>query len=216
MPSKGVKFSPSKHRIAKLSQNPRTAATRQWERNMSGLTLALHRADKAATVARSRAIKNLEKASDWGTLSVDTQNERKNSAVGEVNRKRDVKKKALRDEWIAKHGDDQEEEDKSLDVSSSDLELEEDKSLAVPSSESSSEDGVNDEENMSEGAEEVDGEDEGGDLSKDDIASIGDMLATIRARQYAEHVAMVAEMEAEGEQMRGKETPDDYEFGFID
>jgi hypothetical protein len=81
MPSKGVKFSPSKHRIAQLSQNPHTAATRQWERNMSGLTLALHRADKAASVARSRAIKNLEKASDWGTLSADIQNERKNSAI---------------------------------------------------------------------------------------------------------------------------------------
>jgi hypothetical protein len=184
MPSKGVKFSPSKHRIAKLSQNPRTAATRQWERNMSGLTLALHRADKAAMVARSRAIKNLEKASDWGTLSADTQNERKNSAVGEVNRKRDVKKKGLRDEWIAKHRDG---DDDSAEVI--------------------------DDQNESEGAEEVDGEDEAGELSKDDIESIGDMLSKIRVRQYAEHVALVAQLESEGEKMRGKETPDDYEFG---
>src|ERR1700694_653129 len=32
-------------------------------------------------------------------------------------------------------------------------------------------------------------------------------------RQYAEHVALVAQLESEGEKMRGKETPDDYEFG---
>ena len=157
-------------------------------------------------VARSRVIKNLEKASDWGTLSADTQKERKNSAVGGVNRKRDVKKKGLRDEWIAKHSDDQEEEDKSLAESSSE-------STSESSSEDDHSDEVMDYQNESEGAEEVDGEDEVGELSKDDIESIGDMLSKIRERQYAEHVALVAQLESEGEKMRGKETPDDYEFG---
>ena len=67
--------------------------------------------------------------------------------------------------------------------------------------------------NESDAAEEVDGEDEVGELSKDDMENIGDMLAKIRERQYAEHVALVAQLEAEGEKMCGKETPDDYKFG---
>jgi hypothetical protein len=74
---------------------------------------------------------------------------------------------------------------------------------------------VIDDPNESEGAEEVDGEDaitEAGELSKDDIESIGNMLSKIRATQYAEHLAMVAQLEAEGEKMSGQETPDDYEF----
>jgi hypothetical protein len=181
---------------------------------MSGLTLALHRADKAASVARSRAVKALEKTSEWATLSAQSQVERKHLAIQEVNRKRDAKKKALRDEWIAKHGDNPEEEGQSSEGSLS----EDDSGSAVIADEGGGEvmhhlEGQEDEE-----ADEWEDEKEGdrdfktGDLSIDDT-ELGEMLSEIRARQYAEHLALVAQLEEEGEKMRGQETPDDYVFG---
>jgi hypothetical protein len=49
-------------------------------------------------------------------------------------------------------------------------------------------------------------------LNKDQIQSLGDKLTAIRAQQYQEHIALVNHMQAEGEQLHSKETPDDYDF----
>jgi hypothetical protein len=221
MPSKGIDFSPPKRRVNKLSQNPRTVATRQWEQGLSGLTLALHRADKAATVARSRALKKLVGSSGWSKLSGNVQEERKQLAIEVVNAKRDAKKKKLRSTWIEKHGDqsdgsDEEVEDgqpPSVDGSEAELMMD-----IIDQSNSDSESSVDEAEDKgssdSEIAEEVESDQsDDAELNEDQIQSLGDKLAAIRAQQYQEHIALVNRMQAEGEQLHGKETPDDYDFG---
>ena len=66
----------------------------------------------------------------------------------------------------------------------------------------------------SEIAEEVESDQsDDAELNEEQIESLGDKLAAIRAQQYQEHVALVNRMQAEGEQLQGKETPDDYDFG---
>jgi len=61
MPSRGINFTVPKQRKKLFSQNPRTTATRQWEKSLTGLSLTYRYTDKAATVARSHALTKLTK-----------------------------------------------------------------------------------------------------------------------------------------------------------
>ena len=89
MPSKGINFSStkSKTKSSDLSSNPRTTATRKWEHELGGLSLALHRVNKAATVARGRAIAKVKATSTYAEASEEIREKLLQEAIDDVNQK---------------------------------------------------------------------------------------------------------------------------------
>ena len=85
-----------------LSKNKATVGTRRYEKEQHGLRAALLKADKAASVARSRARKCLHGNDEWKKLSGDEQRVKELETIEVINFKRDKKKKGLRAEWTGK------------------------------------------------------------------------------------------------------------------
>jgi len=77
----------------KLSDNPATVRTREYERSQIGVQAAFRKADTAASVARSRARKALQESAGWGDMSAKEQASAIHAAETKINRKRDTKKK---------------------------------------------------------------------------------------------------------------------------
>jgi len=210
MPSKGINFGVPKRRTAQLSQNPRTTANRTWEGGLSGLTLALYRTDKAATVGRTRAIKALKSSAEWSILTVEEQNLRIQAAVDEVNRKRDIKKETAKELWMEIHGDG-DEADKEGDDMTENLMSEEDEE--IPSMESF--ENKFEEREESEEAEEVEesSDDQEGEFTNEEAKHLHSRLLELRTQQRKEAEEFIQSVEAFGETRKGKEIPDDYEIG---
>jgi len=227
MPSKGINFSQAKARTASLSTNPRTSATRKWEQELGGLSLALHRVNKAATVARGRAIAKVKKEPSWIHANQEIRDRMIKDAVDEVNRNREIKKEQAKVEWRALHEEEEEDkevEDESMDDSDGASDEADNERAGDQDSESSS--GEEGEEEYSEGdsedtnggeseAEEVDDEDdeESQDLTEEQRKALNNRLLTLRAKQGEEYEGFIGRVEAQAKSQRGKETPDDYEFG---
>ena len=228
MPSKGINFSQAKPWTASLSINPRTAATRKWENDLSGLSLALHRVNKAATVARGHAITKVKKESLWIHASQEIHDKMIQEAVDEVNRNCDVKRQEARDKWRAMHAEEKDEVEgnESVGVNSEggshegeDEMSEEDVSESVSEGESeaeySEEDSDDSDEEEGSEAEEVDEEDEGDglELTEEQREALNDRLLTLRTKQGQEYESFIGTVEAQAKSRKGKETPDDYKFG---
>src|SRR5438046_8730512 len=96
MPSKGINFSStkSKTKSSDLSSNPRTTATHKWEHELGGLSLALHCVNKAATVARGRAIANVTATSLYAEASEELREKLMQEAVDDANHKGALKRAA--------------------------------------------------------------------------------------------------------------------------
>ena len=99
----------SRSSVQPMSSYRRTIANPEWEKSLTGLSLAYHRADKGATVARGRALTKLTKRHDWTSLSSEEQQRLIQESIEKVNINRDLKKKQAKDEWIALHGDAEED-----------------------------------------------------------------------------------------------------------
>lgn len=210
-----------------MSTNPRTSATRKWEQDLGGLSLALHRVNKAATVARGRAIAKVKKGPLWMNANQENRDRMIKDAVDEVNRNREMKKEQATVEWRAMHGKEEEDEgveDESMGDSDGESDDSDNESVGDEDSESGS--GEESEEEYSEGdsedtdggeseAEEVDDEDDGEstDLTEEQRKALNNRLLTLRAKQGEEYEGFIGMVEAQAKSQRGKETPDDYEFG---
>ena len=227
MPSKGINFSStkSKTKSSDLSSNPRTAATRKWEHELGGLSLALHRVNKAATVARGRAIAKVKASSTYAEASKEIREKLLQEAIDDVNQKRDLKRAEAEQQWIELYAeeddrkckedeimqvdDEGEDDDEEVDVDSS-------TSDSVESEESDSdesEDEEDEKEDYSE-AEESDEEDEEDvKLSQEQQDALTNKLLELRTRQSQEQQAFIARLEAQAKARGKPETPDDYVFG---
>ena len=227
MPSKGINFSStkSKTKSSDLSSNPRTAATRKWEHELGGLSLALHRVNKAATVARGRAIAIVKASSTYAEASKEIREKLLQEAIDDVNQKRDLKRAEAEQQWIELYAeeddrkckedeimqvdDEGEDDDEEVDVDSS-------TSDSVESEESDSdesEDEEDEKEDYSE-AEESDEEDEEDvKLSQEQQDALTNKLLELRTRQSQEQQAFIARLEAQAKARGKPETPDDYVFG---
>lgn len=86
-----------------LSNKSTTVRTREYEHSLTGLRAALLKADKAASVARSRARKAICTNSDW-LLSAQQQGPAIEAAVLKINLNRDEKKKRLTRLWKEQGG----------------------------------------------------------------------------------------------------------------
>jgi len=225
MPSRGINFAVPKQRNKLLSQNPRTTATRRWEKSLTGLSLAYHRADKAATVARSRAMTRLMKRHDWTSLSSEEQQHLIEEAIENVNINRDLKKRQAKDEWIALHGDVEEDAMKIDDVDEETEEYddeedymkedEEDEEGEGEEEEDDEEDNDNDDEVSEYISEAEEGEDNfDQELTEASRKALDEDLLLLRKRQGEEHSAFIKQIEEIAKAWEGKEVPDDYVFGF--
>src|SRR5579859_740025 len=107
MPSKGINFSSAKPKVKSsgLSSNPKTAATRKWEHDLGGLSLALHRVNKAATVARGRAITKVKATTTYTEASEEIRQKLLQEAIDSVNQKRDLKRAEAEQQWIELYGE---------------------------------------------------------------------------------------------------------------
>lgn len=236
MPSKGINFSStkSKTKSSALSTNPRTTATRKWEHELGGLSLALHRVNKAATVARGRAIAKVKSTSTYAEAGKDVREKLVQEAIDEVNQKRDLKRAEAQQQWIELYGEkdrwdkdnemmqvDEEEEDDDEDGGDEDSSIsksiESDGLEEEPSDdeEEESDDEEEDEEDYS-AAEEVDSEaDEDEDdveLSQEQQEALTNKLLELRERQSHEQQKFIKRLEAQAS-LRGRpETPDEYVF----
>jgi hypothetical protein len=227
MPSRGINFATPKQRRDDYSQHSRTAATREWERGLTGLSLALHRADKAASVARSRAIATVKKAPGWASLSSDEQQDRIQKAIERVNTKRELKRKEAEEQWMHMHADSQQSIGSlEVDVIGSDGKKRaiEDKVMEEEGEDEEMDAGENekdylrdDDENeewcddISEAEEGEDSSDEA--LTEESRTSLHENLLLLRERQREEHQAFIQQIEQIGKACEGTEMPDDYVFG---
>src|SRR5436190_23713482 len=225
MPSRGINFAVPKQRKKLFSQNPRTTATRQWEKSLTGLSLAYRRADKAATVARSRAITKLTKRHDWTSLSSEEQQRLIEEAVEKANINRDLKKKQAKDEWSALHGDTEEEAMKidDADEEMEDYDDEEDYTKEGEEGEGEEEendenDNDNDDDEVSEYISEAEeGEDKSDqELMEESRKALNEDLLSLMKRQGEEHSAFIKQIEEMAMAWEGKEVPYDYVFGVIE
>src|SRR5439155_14890085 len=227
MPSKGINFSStkSKTKSSDLSSNPRTAATRKWEHELGGLSLTLHRVNKAATIARGCAIAKVKASSTYAKASKEIREKLLQEAIDDVNQKRDLKRAEAEQQWIELYAeeddrkckedeimqvdDEGEDDDEEVDVDSS-------TSDSVESEESDSDESEDEEdkkEDYSE-AEESDEEDEEDvKLSQEQQDALTNKLLELRTRQSQEQQAFIARLEAQAKARGKPETPDDYVFG---
>jgi len=218
MPSRGINFAVPKQRKKLFSQNPRTTATRQWEKSLTGLSLAYHRADKAATVARGRAITKLTKRHDWTSLSSEEQQRLIEESIEKVNTNRDLKKKHAKDEWIALHGDAEEEAMKIDDVDEEMEEYDDEEEYMKDDKEGEEddeEDNDNDDDKVSEYISEAEeGEDNSNqELTEESRKALNEDLLLLMKRQGEEHSAFIKHIEEMAKAWEGKEVPDGYVFG---
>ena len=128
MPSKGINFSStkSKTKSSDLSSNPRTAATRKWEHELGGLSLALHRVNKAATVARGRAIAKVKASSTYAEASKEIREKLLQEAIDDVNQKWDLKRAEAEQQWIELYAEEDDRKCKEDEIMQVDDEGEDD------------------------------------------------------------------------------------------
>lgn len=236
MPTKGINFSSTKHKAnsSVFSSNPRTAATRKWEHELGGLSLALHRVNKAATVARGRAIAKVKSSSMYAEANEDIREKLLKEAIDEVNRKRDLKRAEAQREWIELYGEedhqdkndemkqvneekedgDEGEDDKYSSISES-IDGDEDANDGLEEGYDEEEDEDEDEEDDYSQAEEDDGDgdEEVVELSQEQQEALTNRLLELRAYQAHEQEAFIARLEARANARGALETPDDYVFG---
>jgi hypothetical protein len=217
MPSKGINF---------LSAKPKVkSSTRKWEHDLGGLSLALHRVNKAATVARGRAITKVKATTTYTEASEEIR-QKWLQAIDNVNQKRDLKRAEAEQQWIELYGEeddlsrkhdemqadeDGEDDDEGRDVDSSTSE-------SVESQEGDngeSEDDVVEEEDYSEAEEddEGDAEEEDVELSQEQQEALTNKLLVLRVRQSQEQQAFIAMLETRAKTRGVPERPDDYVFG---
>src|SRR5438876_11036635 len=225
MPSKGINFSStkSKTKSSDLSSNPRTAATRKWEHELGGLSLALHRVNKAATVARGRAIAKVKASSTYAEASKEIREKLLQEAIDDVNQKRDYAEqqwielyaeeddRKCKEDEIMQVDDEGEDDDEEVDVDSS-------TSDSVESEESDSdesEDEKDEKEDYSEAEESDEGDEDEEDveLSQEQQDALTSKLLRLRTCQSQEQQAFIARLEAQAKARGKPETPDDYVFG---
>ena len=218
MPSSGISFAASKRRNQKLSQKPRTAATRRWEQGLGGLSLALHRIDKAASVARSRAVAKLERSLNWTSMTADEREHRKHEVIEDINCKRDEKRRKARDEWNQTHGDKLEAEcntdDSDQEIATNDDDMK-DNIIEECASEAEAASDSEEEGYMSEAEEVSDNIDSGDEITEEGQKTLHERLHSIWSQQIQSQQQLLDKLEAEGKAKIGQEVPDDYEFGNI-
>ena len=147
-------------------------------------------------------------------------------AVDEVNHNREMKREQARCEWSALHEEEEEEEEEDESMDDSEGESDEVDNEGARDCDSVSTSGEQSEEESSEGdneymdgegseAEEGDEEDdeESPDFTKEQRKALNDRLLTLRAKQGEEYQGFIGRVEAQTKSRKGKETPDDYEFG---
>jgi len=148
-------------------------------------------------------------------------------AVDEVNCNRETKREQATNEWRALHKEEEEDkemEDESMDDSEGESDEANNERAGDKDSESGS--GEESEEDYSEGdsedtdgegseAEEVDNEDdeESPDLTEEQQKALNNRLLTLRAKQGEEYQGFIGRVEAQAKGQKGKETPDDCQFG---
>ena len=172
MPSKGINFSStkSKTKSSDLSSNPRTTATRKWEHELGGLSLALHHVNKAATIARGRAIAKVKATSTYAEASEEIREKLLQEAIDDVNQKGDLKRAEAEQQWIELYAEEDDRKCKEDEIMQVDDEGEDDdEEVDVDSSTS---DSVESEESDSDEWE--DEEDEKEDYSEAEESDEGD------------------------------------------
>src|SRR5436190_1686686 len=108
----------------KLSDNPTTVRTREYECSQTGLKAAYRKADTAASVARSRARNALQQSTGWGAMSAEEQGNAVQAAEATINRKRDEKKKTLASMWKGMRGNFRDEVFGDMDLDDEDMAME--------------------------------------------------------------------------------------------
>ena len=239
MPSKGISFTAAKPRTkpSTLSTNPKTAATRKWERDLGGLTLALHRINKAATVAKSRATKKLKSLTTYTTANESIREKLLNDAIAEIERKRDAKREEAHREWIElygekgedRHGDEEEEMEEEGQKDSVTFNIDGEAKVDEKHAEPEFDDGDGDDDDDVEEEEE---EDEGSEYSEaveapvdevdvgvDELSPVQQEVLTgrlfaLRQRQAREHQEFIKSVECAAKERKLPETPDDFIFGY--
>lgn len=200
MPTKGINFGSRKQRrsVSQLSLNPHTKATRKWEDELQGLTLANHRIDKAASVEKSRARQKLRSSAEWSSLTPTEQEQREQDMCIQIDLKRAQKKVDARKAWVAKHGD------VATDVKGLEDTLE-------GMGEVETEGDV--EESDGSQAEECSEDEEAVKLTDEHKRGIFERLHGVWEVQRIEAQRLLDDLENEGRGKEGKETPEDWEFG---
>ena len=194
MPTKVINFGSRKQRrsVSQLSLNPHTKATRKWEDELQGLTLANHRIDKAASVEKSRARQKLRSSAEWSSLTPTEQEQREQDICMQIDLKRAQKKVDARKAWVAKHGD------VATDVKGLEDTFE----------------GMGDvEESDGSQAEECSEDEEAVKLTDENKRGIFERLHGVWAVQRIEAQQLLDDLENEGRGKEGKETPEDWAFG---
>jgi hypothetical protein len=244
MPSNGINFSPQKSRTksSALSSNPRTAATRKWERELGGLTLAVHRIAKASTVAKGRAIKKLKLSTIYAEADEATRAKLEKDVEADFKAKKAAKTKEARRTWRELHGEPNDVDDGSegsMEVDEGrDADEGEDEAIAGSLDDDPNRD--DDDEDEAEGAE-YDSEDDSGDDDGDSAASqyseaeeapadeidvgvdelssvqqdeLTARLFALRANQAREAMELIAKVEEDATTRKTGEMPDDFIFGY--
>ena len=119
MPSRGINFSSTKPKTdsSALSSNLKTIVTRKWEHELGGLSLALHCINKAATVARGRAIAKVKSTSMYIEANEGVHEKLVQEALNEVNQKQELKRVEAQQEWIELYGEDyQDQNDERIPI----------------------------------------------------------------------------------------------------
>ena len=186
---------------------------------MQGLTLAIHRIDKAASVEKSRKKKVLINSEEWKALSAPAQAARLAQLANAIDATRTVKKKEARRQWIALHTDCSEVEDgdraEVLDAvdsneEGSDMNMVMEIEGVEDEDEDENEDEFSDEGEGSEGEE---GPDEGeAELDGEDKATaMGDLTVAFN-KQREDAREFYAALEAAAMAMASEETLADWAF----
>ena len=219
MPSQRMDISAAKsHSRSSSSANPKSAATSKWESELQGLSFALHRVNKTATVARSRAVAKIKNSKSWETATQETRDRMLQEAVEEVNKNRDIKREKAEQKWKELHDEKNGKERDTLVGHLIDVDSENERNTDENEVEedTESEDSEQDDETISlssEEAEEVDdSENDGEELTDERRQELYSRLLSLRAKQARENEEFLRKMEAEGLSRVGQEMPDDEEF----
>src|SRR5579859_4485038 len=109
------------HRRQKLhrqhSDNTGTRKTSRWEGQLTGLEVAINKANLASRVALYRARKALHKSAEWDTLTKEEQDQREEEVVNANSRMKETKITQLWKEWhgIERNSEEEEIEDEEME-----------------------------------------------------------------------------------------------------
>jgi len=182
---------------------------------LGGLSLALHRINKAATVARGRAIAIAKAKSTYIKASDDIGEKLMQAAIDDINQKRDLKREEAQQQWIELYGEEEDckdQEDEMMQDDEEESNVDSSTAESIESEEDDSDESAEEEEeeDYSE-AEEIDSEDgeeeEDADLSSEQQETLTNRLFELRAYQLHEQQTFIARLEAQAAGRVGPETP---------